>query len=176
MAKCAIVCTPDPDRAITVGELLALLITFALPVTLPELVGVKTTLKVVVCPVARSNGGVKPLELKPAPETLIWEMVTLELPVLLSVTVCVPLLPRFRFPKSKLVELAVSCNVAATPVALTAMVVGEAGASLAKDTLAVTPAALAGEKAKLKFALCPGLRAKGRAKPLTVKPLPETAA
>src|SRR2546425_13078465 len=82
-------------------------------------------------------------------------MLTLELPVLLSVTVCVPLLPRFRFPKSKLVELAVSCNVAATPVALTAMVVGEAGASLAKDTLAVMLAALAGEKAKLKFALCP---------------------
>src|SRR5437016_8032824 len=91
-------------------------------------------------------------------------MLTLELPVLLSVTVCVPLLPRFRFPKSKLVELAVSCNVAATPVALTAMVVGEAGASLAKDTLAVTPAALAGENARLKLPLCPGLRAKGRAK------------
>src|SRR5436309_12583344 len=103
-------------------------------------------------------------------------MLTLELPVLLSVTVCVPLLPRFRFPKSKLVELAVSCNVAATPVALTAMVVGEAGASLAKDTLAVTPAALAGENARLKLPLCPGVRAKGRAKPVIVKPLPETAA
>jgi len=103
-------------------------------------------------------------------------MLTLELPVLVRVTLCVPLLPRFRFPKSKLVELAVSCNVAATPVALTAMVIGEAGALLAKDTLPVMLVALAGEKAKLKFALCPGLRAKGRAKPLTVKPLPETAA
>src|SRR5437667_12749411 len=101
-------------------------------------------------------------------------MLTLELPVLLSVTVCVPLLPRFRFPKSKLVELAVSCNVAATPVALTAMVVGEAGASLAKDTLAVTPPALAGEKARLKLRLGAGGGGKESAKRVTVKPHPET--
>src|SRR5207247_11051123 len=103
-------------------------------------------------------------------------MLTLELPVLLSVTVCVPLLPRFRFPKSKLVELAVSCNVAATPVALTAMVVGEAGASLAKDTLAVMPAALAGCYARMKLRLCVVVRCKGRSNPVTENPDPETAA
>jgi|SRR6266568_478792 len=103
-------------------------------------------------------------------------MLTLELPVLLSVAVCVPLLPRFTFPKAKLVELAVSCRVAATPVPLRGMAIGELGALLAKDTLPVALPALAGAKATLKFALCPGLRARGRAKPLTVKPLPETAA
>jgi hypothetical protein len=44
------------------------------------------------------------------------------------------------------------------------------------ETPPVTLPAAAGAKASVKFDLCPGLRVKGRANPLVVKPLPETAA
>jgi hypothetical protein len=87
--------------------LVALLTTDTLPVTLPEVVGLKITLKVVVCPAAKVRGSVRPLVLKPAPETLIWEMVTLEVE-LVSVTGRVLLLPTATFPKLTLVGLAES--------------------------------------------------------------------
>ena len=66
-------------------------------------------------------------------------MLTLELPVLVRVTVCMALLPTATFPKLRLVGLAVSCDVAATPVPLMAIVVGEVGALLTKDTPPLTP-------------------------------------
>ena len=47
-AECAISCTPVPDNAMVVGELVALLATLTLPVTLPASVGAKATLKVAV--------------------------------------------------------------------------------------------------------------------------------
>src|SRR6266436_1578759 len=48
-------------------------------------------------------------------------MLTLELPVLVSVTVCMALLPTVTLPKLRLAGLAVSCGVSATPVPLIAM-------------------------------------------------------
>ncbi len=41
----------------------------------------------------------KPAMLKPAPEALAAEIVTLAVPELLNVMVCVPLLPTSTFPK-----------------------------------------------------------------------------
>src|SRR5260370_34878426 len=52
-------------------------------------------------------------------------MLTLELPVLVSVTVCMALLPTVTLPKLRLAGLAVSCGVAATPVPLIAMLRGK---------------------------------------------------
>lgn len=46
----AVAVAPVPDRAIVVGELLALLETETLPVTLPAAVGAKATFSVAVCP------------------------------------------------------------------------------------------------------------------------------
>ena len=54
----------------TAGELVALLTTLTLPVKLPDVVGSKITLNVALCPAAKVRGGVSPLALKPAPETL----------------------------------------------------------------------------------------------------------
>src|SRR3989442_1768318 len=119
---------------IIAGEFAALLTTETLPVTLPPPAGVKATIKFVDCPPSRVIGGVRPLVLKPGPETWTWEMLTLELPELVRVTVCV-LLPTVTFPKLRLVGLVVSCKVAATPVRLSASVVGELGASLTSDRL-----------------------------------------
>src|SRR5437879_7799669 len=75
-----------------VGELVALLTSETLPVAVPAVVDAKTTLKLAVCPAAKVSGAVRPLALKPLPETLICEMLTLELPGLVRVTVCGALL------------------------------------------------------------------------------------
>jgi hypothetical protein len=152
-----------------------LLLTNTLPLTDSAAVGAKFTLNVVLCPAPRVSG-VRPLILKAAPETLSEETFTLALPVLVNVTVWLLLLPTVTFPKLNLVGLVESCIVAGTPVPLSAMLVGELGALLMSETMPVTPPATAGAKASVKFDLCPGLRVRGRAKPLVVKPLPETAA
>jgi hypothetical protein len=168
--------TPPPLSAIVVGELGVLLTRETLPVADPATVGAKLTLNVVLCPAANVNGGIRPLVLKPAPETLICEMLTLELPVLVSVAVWLLLPPTFTFPKFKLVGLAISTIVAATPLPLSAIVVGELGALLTSEMLPETLPAAAGAKAAVKLDPCPGLSVKGTIKLLVLKPLPETVA
>lgn len=82
-----------------VGELVALLVTVTLPVTLPVAVGANATLNDVDCPAASVRGSERPVTLNPVPVTLSFERVTLALPVLLSVTVCVALVPVVTLPK-----------------------------------------------------------------------------
>ena len=77
--------TPMPLRAIVVGEFRALLTSETLPVMLPVLAGAKTTLKLVFCPGVRVRGKLSPPTLRPLPETLAWETVTLALPELVRV-------------------------------------------------------------------------------------------
>src|SRR3989442_14331732 len=101
-------------------------------------------------------------------------MLTLELPVLVRVTLCVMLLPTDTLPKLRLVGLAESCSVAATPPPLRGIAVGEPGALLTSETLPVTRPAPAGAKATLKFVLCRGCKVKGSVSPLVGKPVPET--
>jgi hypothetical protein len=62
---------PEPLRVMVAGELVAVLTTETLPVTLPATVGANSTLNVVLCPAVRVTGRSSPLELKPTPETLI---------------------------------------------------------------------------------------------------------
>ena len=72
-------------------------------------------------------------------------MLTLELPVFVSVTVCGPLLlPIVTFPKLNEAGLAVSCRIGATPVPLRAMLVGELGALLTSERLPVALLAAVG--------------------------------
>ncbi len=118
---------------------------------------------------------------KPAPETLIWEMLTLELPVSVSVTVCAALLPKFTLPKLRLVGFAVSRKVAVTPVPLRAIASGELGALLTSETAPVTPApvtlpAALGVKPTLNVALLPAAMVSGTVMPVRLKPLPDTVA
>jgi hypothetical protein len=159
-----------------VGEFVALLITETVPLSAPDALGVKTTLKVALAPAAIVSGTVTPVVLKPVPEAVIFDTLTVELPVLASVTACVLLLPTLMFPKLRLVALGESCNAAATPVPLIAMVFGELGALLTSETLPGTAPALAGENATLKLVLCPGVKVRGRVRPLMTKLCPETVA
>lgn len=80
----------------------------------------------------KASGGVM---LYPAPVTLAAVTETLELPVLVMVTVCVALCPRKTMPKSRLVGLRFKTCVAATPVPVRLTRFGEFGASLVTDTL-----------------------------------------
>ena len=74
-------------------------------------------------------------------------MLTLELPVFVSVTVCGPLLlPIVTFPKLNEAGLTESCRIGATPVPLRAMLVGELGALLTSERLPVALLAVAGVK------------------------------
>ena len=75
-------CTPVPERDTVEGELVALLITEKLPETLPVVGGVKLTPKERLCPGARVTLPEKPVTAKAVPDTVIWEIVTLPVPVL----------------------------------------------------------------------------------------------
>ena len=83
--------TPTPASEIDIGEFAAVLITDALPVAFPATVGVNVTLKLAACPADSVTSGAEPLRLNPGTATLTCEMLTAELPVFVSVTLCVAL-------------------------------------------------------------------------------------
>ena len=99
---------PVPARETIVGELVALLDTETLPLAFPAVVGANATFNVAVWLGVRIVPALTPLALKPAPEAVTLEMVTLELPVFVRVAANVLLLPSLTFPKFKLVGLATS--------------------------------------------------------------------
>ena len=94
-----------------------------MPLTLPGAAGAKVTFKVAICPAVRIVPADTPLGLKPAPEMLRFEIVTFELPELVSVTARVLLAPVFMFPKLRLVGLALSKRVVAFTVSVAALLV-----------------------------------------------------
>jgi hypothetical protein len=119
-----------PESEIESGELVALLATETLPVALPAAAGVKLAVKVAVCPAARMSPEETPVALKPAPETATFEIVMLEFPAFVSVTLLVLLLDTFTLPKLKedALELrsrdeALTVSTAALLVALPAVLV-----------------------------------------------------
>lgn len=70
-----------------------------LPVVAPAPVGANVALNVALCPALITWLADKPLMLKPVPEALAAEIVALELPELVSVTVTDELPPTDTFPK-----------------------------------------------------------------------------
>ena len=154
-----------PERPSTNGELAALLVTVTLPVTLPAEAGAKATLNEVVCPAARVTG--KPIgdRLKPVPLAVICEMVTLAFPVLLTVTVCVALVPMARFPKLNELGLAESCKMEETPVPLRGMLSAGFEALLVSVILPAMLPANVGAKATLNEDERPGATESGVVSP-----------
>src|ERR1700681_3444537 len=119
---------PVPESKMESGEFVALLATETLPVALPAAAGAKVAVKVAVCPGVRISPEETPVALKPAPETVTFEIAMLELPALVSVADWVLLLDRFTLPKLKDDELelrssdeALTVSVAALLVALPAL-------------------------------------------------------
>src|SRR5260370_36614036 len=154
------------------GEPGALVVKATVPVKLLAEAGAKLAVKEVVCPGVRGAGTDKPAMLKPAPEALAPEIVTRDVPELLSVMVCAPVLPTSTFPKLKLDGLGES----AASMLLTASeaTVGELYALLLIETLPDALPAAVRANCALKVLDCPGARENGKVNPLMPKPAPMT--
>ena len=144
------------------------------PEALPPEVGVKTAPKVKLCPGLRLKGKFNPVTRKPVPETLAWLMVTLEPPVLVSVSdwVALPLIATL--PKSRLESLVLRTPAVAV-LAISGIVSVLLVALLATERLPVDDPPW-GVKVTLNVVLWPGARVAGRFKPVTVKAGAETFA
>lgn len=81
-----------------------------LPDTPPEVEGANFATSVAEFPAVIFAGSVKPLMLKPAPEALAAEIVSVALPEFVRVMFCVVLLPTSILPKLTLAGLMVSCG------------------------------------------------------------------
>ena len=137
--------------------------------------GAKVELKLVLCPALRVKGrAAKPLTAKPEPEGVTAVIVRAALPVLLSETLCEPVLPTATLPKLTLVGAMVSCGCATVPVPLKGIASGEPGASLAIETEPVRFPAEAGANFAVNEVLCPGFKDSGADTPVRVRPVPET--
>jgi len=144
-AECWI--TPVPSSETVVGEPLALLTIEILPLTVPVSVGLNLTTKVMLWVGERVAGVPPPVIEYPCPVRFICEMLTLEFPVFVTVTVCVAeLVPVVMFPKLRLVGLIPNMKVAAVPVPLSATGVGDVGASLTMEILPVASPTDTGRK------------------------------
>jgi len=89
-----------------VGELSASLVTVRLTERAPEEDGVNRICKVTLWLAAIEDKGVPWVTVNAAPETLVWETVTVVFPLLVNVTLCVVLLPTETFPKLMLAGVA----------------------------------------------------------------------
>ena len=101
-------------------------------------------------------------------------MVTPAVPVLVSVTVCVPLLPTVTFPK--LTEPGDADNWRLSPMPASVTEVGDFLASLVTEMLPDVLPTVLGSKTALKDVLEPGSRVMGNCRPLTLKADPVTLA
>jgi hypothetical protein len=72
-----------------------------LPVAAPLAVGVNCALKDRLCPLVNVVGRESPLIPKPVPATVARLIVTLEFPLFVSLTLCVPVCPTITFPNVK---------------------------------------------------------------------------
>lgn len=90
---------PFPAMEATVGELRALLVTEREPDVAPAAVGANCTTKLPDWPGASASGKFKPLILNPAPATVACEILRLAVPVFVSTTVWLLVVPTDTFPK-----------------------------------------------------------------------------
>ncbi len=100
--------TPVPTRAMTKVGFEAFETTAIAPLTLPPAFGVNRIAKVMLWPLFRLNGRLRPLTPNPAPVTVARETVAVELPEFVNVSYWVWPLPTWMLPKLMLDELAVS--------------------------------------------------------------------
>jgi hypothetical protein len=100
--------TPVPDKVMLTGEFWALLIIVRLPAKFPMVKGVNVACTAAVCLGLTVSPEALPLAVNPGPETETPEIVTLELPVFVNVTVCSALAANPVLPKFKLLTLAIS--------------------------------------------------------------------
>jgi hypothetical protein len=102
-------CAPVPVKLITNGDGVPLVASVMLPLAAVADDGVNTALKLKLPPAVIVEDVESPVWLMPPPATLIWEKVSVALPLFVSVTGTEPLLPTATFPKLTLDGLAEIC-------------------------------------------------------------------
>jgi hypothetical protein len=168
------VAVPVPLKVIIVGEFGALLTIEMLPLALPADVGANLALNVVLSPAPSVSGVLNPLMLRPVPDTVALDIVTLAEPEFVNVMDCVPLLPTTTDPKFTVEGLAATWPC--MPVPDSAIDAGEPGALLTIEMLPVAAPADVGAKMAENEALLPALIVIGMLAPLMLNPVPEGVA
>ena len=106
------------------------------------------------------------------PEIVAAEMLSVALPVFVSVTVWVELLPTLMLLNATGDGLTVIVACVAEPDPLRLMTSGDPGALLVIDTLPLLFPALVGANVTVKLVVWPGVRLAGAVQPVNVKPVP----
>jgi hypothetical protein len=142
-----------------------------LPLVLAAVCGANVTVKVALWPAVSVTGAVIPLNVNPVPLIPICEIVTLEPPVLVTVSDRDLLLPTVTLPRARLVGFDPNAP-GATPVPDSGMV--RLGLE-AFEVIVILPlrlAADAGVSVTVKVALCPAVSVTGAVIPLRLNPVP----
>lgn len=163
--------TPVPVSGIVRVGLDAVDVTTMLPVALAADVGVNVTVKVALCPAVSVTGVVMPLKSNPVPLTATREIVTLEPPVLVTVSDKDLLLPTITLPKLRLLGLDPKAPDA-RPVPDRAMVRVGFEAFEMILTLPLALVADVGVNVTVKVALCPAVKVTGAVIPLRLNAAP----
>jgi hypothetical protein len=138
-AECCTGATPVPERVTVAGDPLALLTIEILPFTVPVVVGLNWTAKMMFCDGVSVTGVVPPVIEYPVPLRVTCEIVMFAFPVFVMVTFCeAEDVPVVTFPKLRLDGLIPRVRVAAIPVPLRLTEVGEVAALL---TIEIVPEA-----------------------------------
>ena len=148
--------------------------TTTVPVSFPAAFGLKITPNIMLWPAFKETGALAPLRANPAPLSAICEIVTLELPALVTVTFCVDDDPAFTLPKPRFDALKLRDWVAAIPVPVRLISAGEFGALLTTVTLPLVEPADVGANSTLKVVDWPEIKVTGSASVPVLKPLPAT--
>jgi hypothetical protein len=109
-------CMPVPLSAIDSGEFEASLVTVSVPFAAPRAVGANCTCTVVLCPTGTEGEGLPPITVKPVPVISADAMFTAAVPVFVTVTLCVVVLPTFTFPNATVAELGDKIPACGSPV------------------------------------------------------------
>jgi hypothetical protein len=139
-----------------------------LPLAFATDCGVKVTLKLALCPAVSVTGAVIPVTVNPVPLTPTWEMVTLEPPVLVTVSDTDWLLPTITLPKFSLAGLSANWPLA-TPVPVSERVAELLEALLVRENAALKAPAALGANTSVIGALWPAKIAIGRVGALSEK-------
>src|SRR5580704_10519333 len=142
-----------------------------LPLTAPAATGVNDTLNVALWPAVSVAGVVIPLTLNPEPLAATAEIVTLDPPVLVTVSDKVCFTPTSTLPKLRLVGFDPRAP-AATPLPDNGIFNVEFDAFEVMAMLPVTAPAAAGVKETVNVALWPPVRVTGAVIPLMLNPAP----
>lgn len=167
---------PEPLRAIESAEFDALLAMVMFPEALPVVAGANCAVNVAPWPAEITSGVVRPMMLKPVPVVVAPETVTLAFPELLSVTVCLPVLPTVTAPKTALAGVALKVELCVTPLPDNMIACGDPAALSVREMLPVLPPVAVGVNCALNVTVWPAAIVVGKVKPLIPNALPDTEA